>query len=170
MNKIKVPERMLQAVYLDTCPCSVKYKEMEKYLESALRWLSENSIIPTEEQILAEAKATRLVDAAMHVQWIGWWQRRMFLAPEPVEDYADRLLKNVQHGYTPTHEELDKLWDCLFRTGHGWTPPEERKRAEEIKDIGDLMFHRPVTESGFTMTGNERIAEAYRRGQKAGSK
>jgi hypothetical protein len=63
--------------------------------------------------------------------------RRMFLAPE--EDYADRILKNASPGYTPTHAELDKIWDHIFRAGHGWTPPELRNRGDEFGEkMNDL--------------------------------
>lgn len=92
--------------------------------------------------------------------------RSLLLDPEPIEDYADRILKNASPGYTPTHAELDKIWNHIFRAGHGWAPPEERKRADEIKDIEDLMFgdkYGSTTEK----VVNERIKESYRRGQKA---
>jgi hypothetical protein len=52
------------------------------------------------------------------------------LEPKSVaEDYADRILKNATLGYTPTHAELDKIWDHIFRAGHGWVPPEMRGKA-----------------------------------------
>ena len=63
-----------------------------------------------------------------------WWQGNRhrvvtFAEPDPPQDkdLADRIFEAVGPlGYTPTHAELDKIWDHIFRAGHGWTPPETR--------------------------------------------
>jgi len=55
-------------------------------LEAALLWLSENPIVPTDEQSLAVVGLKRAFPFDAH-EWVRWgaveWQRRMFLAPEP---------------------------------------------------------------------------------------
>jgi hypothetical protein len=52
------------------------------------------------------------------------WYRKAF----PDEgDYADKLLRHAPLGRTPTHAELDKIWDHIFCAGHGWVPPSQRQ-------------------------------------------
>jgi hypothetical protein len=62
------------------------YKEAGGFLaglEAAMRWLAENPIVPTEEQILLDAVPS-LGSARRDIQHhIAAWQRRMFLSPEP---------------------------------------------------------------------------------------
>ena len=105
------------------------------------------------------------------------------LEPKSVaEDYADRILKNATLGYTPTHAELDKIWDHIFRAGHGWTPPEMRGASpkapepsvpEAVKDL-TCSPEQVATLDGvnkeIAIRANNAIAEAYRRGQKVGSR
>jgi hypothetical protein len=130
-KKIVVPDGMLEAFWAEFSggvrgPDS--HRRTVDGLNAALQWLSENPIMPTDEQSKEMYDTVSDSDGMFH-SWRGVtalvvdWQRHMFLAPEP---------------HIP-------------------------------EDIKDLMFHRPVVENGFTMTGNERIAEAYRRGKKAGS-
>jgi hypothetical protein len=143
-------------------------------LEAALRWLGENPIVPTAQQVgelvlAAPISATRQ-DYAATIFCMTEWQKRMFLAPEPVEDWTDRLLVQFPSGRTPTHDELDKLWNNIFRAGHGWVPPEQRAEVKIKEEIEDLLFRSDVDEKGRTMSGNERIKEAYCRGKKAGEK
>jgi hypothetical protein len=92
MKKIVIPEGMLKAAYE---PFEEEYEfswtEMytRKTLEAALRWLSENPIIPTDQ------KACELLDAYGHRGYtFGQWQRRMFdSVPEmcPVNETAQSL-------------------------------------------------------------------------------
>lgn len=82
MSKIKVPKEMLASVYTDKVPCPVRHQEMERYLESALCWLSENPILPTEANLqLMRKNRNKGVERRTH--YMREWQRRMFLAPEP---------------------------------------------------------------------------------------
>lgn len=127
-------------------------------VEAALRWLSENPVIPSQDEI--GKKFPEWSASSFQAQKvIMWWQRHMFLAPE--SNWVDDVIETAPTGYTPTHEELDKIWNHIFRAGHGWFPPESRK--EEI--ISDLFFQTQIVEKGRTMTANERIQEAYRRGK-----
>jgi len=98
MRKIVVPEGMLKAA-----------REGERYepygihgsLEAALRWLSENPIVPTDKQykecLLAvdgpNAMIIRMYQEGEPQKVIAEWQRRMFLTPEPEipEDVKDLL-------------------------------------------------------------------------------
>jgi hypothetical protein len=95
--------------------------------------------------------------------------------PEPVEDYADRILKNASSGYTPTHAELDKIWNSVFLAGNGWVPPALRNRKDDFSStaeidaaIPDLVLDQPT--HVLIEEANRKIREAYRRGRKAGSK
>lgn len=85
MKKIVVPDGM----YLAALPHQDSGTQCSAALEAALRWLSENPIVPTDEQIQATC-------AAISEDWrvgepfedtyrdlLVEWQRKMFLAPEP---------------------------------------------------------------------------------------
>lgn len=84
-KKYMVPEGMLQAVYKEKYPCSVRSSEMEKHLEAALRWLAENPSIPSADWV--HEKVTSIHDSLLIqtiiVRMIAEWQREMFLAAEP---------------------------------------------------------------------------------------
>jgi len=176
MSKIKVPEGMVDAA-IEALRVKWGYRvyvtmeshrdNAETSIRAALQWLSKNPIVPTEEQILLEAKATRPVDVSMYIQWIAWWQRHCFLTPEPIGEWTDKFLAQFPSGYTPTHDELDKLWNNIFRAGHGWVPPEQRSEIKAKQEVEDLLFRADVEEKSRTMSGNERIKEAYRRGKEA---
>lgn len=174
MNKIKVPEGMLKAA--EEAFGNTEYEEqiVNRVLEAALRWLSENHLVPTEDQIISDARAISRLDASMHIQWIGWWHRRMFLAPEPVpvEDWTERFLAQFPSGYTPTHTEMDKIWETIFPAAHGWTPPPFRDSNKSVAEvdarISDLIFSYPTNVT--IQTAEDRIRRAYRRGHKDGSK
>ena len=94
MKKIIVPSGMFEAAKNSEYePGSV---EVRSILEAALRWLSENPIVPTIEQ------TGSLIDWYNHKKFGNGavsdcaveWQRRMFLAPEPEvpEELKDLLL------------------------------------------------------------------------------
>jgi hypothetical protein len=135
-KKIVVPEGMLKTAIQESRCADVSL--MTVGLQSALRWLIENPILVSDEVAMevwgtVTGKFSGKLIAAMFQNI----QRRMFLAPE--EDYVDRILKNASPGYTPTHAELDKIWDHIFRAGHGWTPPELRNRGDEFGEkMNDL--------------------------------
>lgn len=126
MSEIKVPEAMLDAACNNGYAKGWERREIAGILEAALRWWSENPIVPTKEQANFIPK-----DVGAFTTFQGWvieFQRRMFLAPEPVKDLADRAIESAPcYGLTPTHAELDKLWEHYFLAGHKWVPPSYRK-------------------------------------------
>ena len=82
---------------------------MERILEAALRWLSENPIVPTPPPISGDYLAIR-EDYKMSRTSFSWesyyaveWQRRMFLAPETEvpEEIKDLVWDN--RGYAQDH-------------------------------------------------------------------
>jgi len=77
-KKIIVPEGMLKAV--NAAFDSGKRKPVE-LLEAALRWLSENPVVPTRGQ-LHDIMGQRFYYEDHIIKGIIEWQRRMFLAPE----------------------------------------------------------------------------------------
>lgn len=96
--------------------------QMSDALEAALRWLSENPIVPTDGQVnrLQEQKPDG-------VSWIRWtsveYQRRMFLAPEPEapEEVKD-LIWDLDHtGWQTTGEKHNKEIAEAFRRGQNST-------------------------------------------------
>jgi hypothetical protein len=86
-KKYVVPEGMLQcAVEAMKEPGGSKFRSTEQWaatgLEAAIRWLAENPIVPTKEQIdqidyFLDGEPNFVESHAVE------WQRRMFLAPEP---------------------------------------------------------------------------------------
>ena len=101
-TKIKVPEGMRRAAedaVVRDLPGSNYCGIVNVGLEAALRWLSENPIVPTMEQ------ATEMSDSGHPCVLDGvWyateWQRRMFLAPEPeVPEALDGMLVKSLAGF-----------------------------------------------------------------------
>lgn len=87
-KKIVVPEGMYEAAlkHQDSgIQCSAA-------LEAALRWLSDNPIVPTREQAQEIHLATYSsfhsedITTEIKINMAVEWQRRMFLAPEPEVD------------------------------------------------------------------------------------
>lgn len=122
-TKIKVPEGMLLAAS-EFDPGAGEYN-IEPILEAALRWMSENPIVPTSKQ------ERDLVDSWIKETSLGKteylvteWQRRMFIEPGVPEEVKDLLCAG--------------------------------------DDIVKEAYFRPDIY-------NERIIEAYRRGQKTSS-
>lgn len=97
-RKIVIPEGMLDAAFrkaklsLDTSDARTQ-NGIELAVEAALKWLGENPIVPTEEQhrkIIADWNSEYRV-ARGYVDFVGEWQRRMFIAPDPDEEIKDLL-------------------------------------------------------------------------------
>lgn len=91
-KKIVVPKGMLEAALDGPGIESVKETRrlyVEACIEASMRWLSENPIVPSDDQrdeiICAWDKFGRLQEGSG--DFFRWslieWQRRMFLAPEP---------------------------------------------------------------------------------------
>lgn len=108
MKKIVVPTAMLEAVIASVArlePWSgVTVEHYRTVLEAALRYWSENPIVPTKEQVADIAKVV-YADMALpslededfyqkrSQEFLAEWQRRMFLAtaPEVPEEIKDLL-------------------------------------------------------------------------------
>lgn len=132
-KKIVVPKGMLEA-FFDEAHDGPRWNEEEvtDMLAAALRWLSENPIVPNDEYVegvIREHSRTNVKWACVE------WQRRMFLAPEP-----------------KFPEEVGDL--CWNES----PAPRNEPRDEEGAGVHARKLH------------NKQLAEAYQRGQKAGSK
>ena len=161
--------------------------EMAKVaLEAALRWQSENPIVPTDEQIDGMSVGNFSHGAGRRAVKRGAveWQRRMYLAPEPVLDAA---LGGALLGRTFTREQANAMkhiidtavhdsapeWDCRADgeepTNLGMKFPRvEQKVPDEIKQL--VKSKRPYVPDLVNDSINAEILEAFRRGQKAGLK
>jgi hypothetical protein len=103
MTTVIVPEGMLKAVE-DIFMRS--WFSPKRVLEAALRWLAENPIVPTEEQVDAMARhhekdGGSLSDTGVLFERdaIAEWQRRMFLAPDqegPTLNSSTRQIKALR--------------------------------------------------------------------------
>ena len=104
-TKIKIPEGMLEAAAMELSDVGFRSDviayDVKRMLKAALRWLSENPIVPTDAQI--EEMKIKLVP--VHPHWsniVAEWQRRMFLAPEPEtslpEEWIRACARNVPKG------------------------------------------------------------------------
>lgn len=101
MSKIKVPEGMWEAAkkaLLESPPSVYAERGASRICsEAALRWLSENPIVPTDEQIETEAikqtgfypnQSAKKEAFVLGAKWAFEHQRRVFLAPVPDPDEA----------------------------------------------------------------------------------
>lgn len=103
--KIKVPDEMFGAAMKawNACPIAadgrrVAQWELEAALEAALRWLSENPIVPINHECCGEMHRT--VNAKGYCCYqsalLAEWQRIMFREPEPeVPEAIRELMKNA---------------------------------------------------------------------------
>ena len=183
-TKIQVPEGMLKAIrgrYVGNDNCG-RY-----ILEAALRWLSENPIVPTDGEAKAIWRDTGLCNEVDDDELrciVVEWQRRMFLAPDgpDVSQWTCQL-----SGYTFTQEEADAICEYVrtashpIRAGFNGEPvasnveftnalkavqgeAPEPEVPEAVKDLlVDSQAHLAVNCDTF----NEAIFEAYRRGRES---
>lgn len=125
-KKYVVPEGMLDAAYgyarLENSPASRDH--YRAVLKAALRWFSENPIVPTDEQ-LQNLRADVQLDpigkpnamAAYHRGMVVEWQRRMFLAPESAELSDDQIREKVSDLLRPENGWYTSMI-AAFRRGH----------------------------------------------------
>lgn len=119
-KKIVVPPGMLDAVSDEMCQRwryrkedwpSVKKTDAANLsfsLETALRWLAENPIVPTEKQFAKlYDDLSGVNDGKLTQRGVIEWQRRMFLAPEP--SLVVLRVENTLTGCTLTRKEADEL-------------------------------------------------------------
>ena len=89
MKKIIIPEGMLKAAQYNA-ERQRYFGNPVVYVEPALRWLSENPIVPNLEEVSEMYKINRFHGIDKPLQVYGdiavEWQRRMFLAPNPPPD------------------------------------------------------------------------------------
>lgn len=97
-------------------------------IKSALRWLSENPIAPTHDDVMAIVKyglefsrryGTNDITGAAVEAMIYEWQRRMFLAPELTVAELDATIPDLLFD-SPTHvlvSEANKAIREAFRRG-----------------------------------------------------
>ena len=127
-TKIQLPEGMLKAIGTapNVCHCSTCESGNEERLKSALRWLSENPIVPSEAdvmEILQERVESHHISGKEYcaippatVRFvIRESQRRMFLAPDgpDVSQWTCQL-----SGYTFTQEEADAICEYVRTASH----------------------------------------------------
>jgi hypothetical protein len=142
-KRIVVPDGMLEAVEqnIDSC-IDIDSCGIWSILAVALRWLSENPIVPT----LPQLRAVESAAAHEPIGSTGWlsdvlqeWVRRMFLAPEakvPDEEIGDLLVKAGE-------EVMSLAPGARGSTGWQWYTPHEAEAH------------------------NKAVLEAFRRGQKS---
>jgi hypothetical protein len=101
--KIKIPEGMLKAIdehlyYPGHLASPQSYLGWRKILTVAFEWLSENPIVPTDEQLKELMVATNMTfrpDICDRFrEMMADWQRSMFLEPDPDEPIRDLILSD----------------------------------------------------------------------------
>ena len=131
-NKYVVPDGMFKSA---TDSWGLESDAMRKctkiILEAALRWQSENPIVPTDRQwyeCVNESQKLGYPSNELYAHAAAEWQRRMYLAPEPE---------------VPTYEELISKWEEENRSGvpnrvvmkesqeASFDPPLERAKKTE---------------------------------------
>lgn len=183
--KVRVPEGMLKAAILAYPNPAFDYADSEHYgyftrpmIEAALRWLSENPIVPTDEQHWgiqnSVQKQERVQGAPSYQGYVAEWQRRMFVEPDAeaggvletkVPPVILRALKQYRDEHCFDDSEYEKAIDAFL----GLAP--ELKVPEAVRDlmlVDAVTFETAlgVKYPGSVAERNEAVIEAYRRGQR----
>lgn len=131
-KKIVVPEGMLKSAdahirrKFDGVRCIHRIELVSESIEAALRWLSENPIVPKFDQEVAILKDCEPLNEPASISSIAMaWQRRMFLAPEPeIPDEIEDLLPFPpdvvipgNYLYRQVKAHLDNVATEAFRRG-----------------------------------------------------
>jgi hypothetical protein len=183
-KKIVVPDGMLKAA--DSVQNSTMNSErVVTTLETALRWLSEHPVVPNDNESrtllhFLRHRAhyeTTANDISLTQRVINEWQRRCFLAPEPD---GKPLRVTFPHAGKFIVEVFDDKPPCMRAKAEEITDDPKAKNffnaldtalagpaPESPEEIKDLLL--PDIESGFFKPEvvNERLAEAFHRGQKS---
>jgi hypothetical protein len=129
-NKIVVPENIKQAA-LDAAGQTLLGTPWQEIalasVEAAMRCLSENPIVPTTGDVLGLLQERVLSGNLSEEEYCGIpattikcvmreWQRRMFLAPEPV---FDATLGGALLGRTFTREQANAMKHIIDTAVHG---------------------------------------------------
>lgn len=181
VTKIQVPPAMLTAArnageWGSRLLTGYEHQQLEASLEAALRWLSENPIVPTKKQLenlWYESQGKGPEGTIEHC--IAEWQRRMFLAPEPEKAAikqcpkcgcdvflreTNRIIAHRIYGKRCEASECDY--------GSFFTPepevPEAIKYMQRIHYESLLGYADPQAELDRHLL--KLLTEAYRRGQK----
>jgi hypothetical protein len=116
-----IPKGMLEAAILSH-PFDTRTKFLPEMLEAALRWLSDNPIVPTAKQSAELESLCRLNDEPMCMDAIFYcseWQRRMFLAPEPeVPEAIKDLMCGGSGAETGTPEQAQARVNARILTAY----------------------------------------------------
>lgn len=150
-----VPEGMLKAVHDASRNFEQRLPEgfyFAPLLKAALRGLSENPIVPTDEQIDSMSRGLHWgwdSEWRTHVRdWCVEWQRRMFLAPEPA---VPEGIKGVD-----AFSSVFNFNAILERPACAKDEPvSEREKREGIREHVLCVRYEDYT----------KLYEAYRRGQ-----
>ena len=131
-KKIVVPKEMMKAVETvveGELSCGGNGKTVAIVsTKTALRWLSENPIVPTVEQLRVLRYATADADwqtdfSQRCINLMEEWQRQMFDAPEPEVSPIVAKVALALQGCTLTPGEADAVVDEVSRVAHGWNHP-----------------------------------------------
>jgi hypothetical protein len=120
--RVEVPEGMLQAGRAAYSGYVTAEEGARRILEAALRWQSENPVVPTDSQayelsgigISTDKRSISRTGIVTTQGIVEEWQRRMYLAPEPEvpEEVKDLMYKGGEM-------EVDKRIIEAYRRGRG---------------------------------------------------
>lgn len=121
-KKYLVPEGMLEAFLHEENHDGTKWDDevLNAMLAAALRWLAENPIVPTDEQIRALWSEVCKSTPGSYKHGLVEWQRRMFLAAEPEipEAVKDLMWERVGFaGFTNDRESYNDNILEAYRRG-----------------------------------------------------
>jgi hypothetical protein len=156
-------------------------------LEAALRWQSENPIVPTDEQCdelinMIGANGRSLVRYPSRISkeqarnMLVEWVRRMYLAPEPTVQFFDTAFGRFEIDNRVPPGEI-RLYDWNgpvlmkhLRTPEHWAKHEcgEQPEPDVPEEIKDLIHTKlPSTPEAVVRLTNAEKIEAYRRGKQS---
>ena len=190
MAKISVPEGMINAAISASADYLRDNQSRDVHaqvvVEAALRWLSENPIVPTYEQYSdLSADSTKYEYALPSMKYAAIeWQRRMFLAPpEPIDTREMTVYDCLDCKKSWKQDLREKVAQCVYCQSANtkailtmsavreFTLPE----PEVPEEIKDLLFS-PKTHASHgewtlraDMPVHEIVLEAFRRGQQSKS-
>ena len=127
-KKYVVPQGMLDAAY-QYCPASFAMPAVRSMLESSLRWLSENPVVPTVEESKelwrTSGAAVELTESKRASIYATEWQRRMFLVEE------DRVPEEIKDMLLGISEELNPT---VTGNEHNAAVIEAYRRGQKSKE------------------------------------
>jgi hypothetical protein len=184
-KRILVPDGMLRAAWHAQLPADnptfewdegdeMSRKFYRRIMEAALRWLSDN---PRPMNISLARELDKQYPPSFNRQVLiarsaEEWQRRMFLAPEPVGDRVPAASPEKESAYmrvtkamgavTLSEEEGNKILEFVKGSIHAGYQSTESEIPEAVKDL--------IIGCDKNIDIAALIIEAYRRGKKEGSR